>query len=155
AFTGETITGTEIMKSAAPTLKKLAFELGGKNPNIIFADADMDDVIETTLRSSFINQGEVCLCGSRVYVERPFYDEFLERSVAKAKELTVGDAFDPATKIGALMSEEHYHKVFRYIDIEKDEVGTFLLGGKPAEEFDQGFFVEPTVITGLGKESRC
>ncbi|HLR53219.1 MAG TPA: aldehyde dehydrogenase [Pseudogracilibacillus sp.] len=155
AFTGETITGTEIMKSAAPTLKKLSFELGGKNPNIIFADADMDDVIETTLRSSFINQGEVCLCGSRVYVERPVYDEFLERFVAKAKELTVGDPFDPDTKIGALVSEEHYHKVLRYIDIAKEEGGTFLLGGKPAEEFDKGFFVEPTVITGLGKESRC
>src|SRR5699024_2936154 len=155
AFTGETITGTEIMKSAAPTLKKLSFKLGGKNPNIIFADADMDDVIETTLRSSFINQGEGCLCGSRVYVERPVYDEFLERFVAKAKELTVGDPFDPDTKIVALVSEEHYHKVLSYIDIAKEEGCTFLLGGKPAEEFDKGFFVEPTVITGLGKESRC
>ena len=79
AFTGETITGTEIMKAAAPTLKKLSFELGGKNPNIIFADADLDDAIDTTVRSSFINQGEVCLCGSRIYVERPVYDEFLEK----------------------------------------------------------------------------
>lgn len=155
AFTGETITGTEIMKSAAPTLKKLSFELGGKNPNIIFADADMDDVIETTMRSSFINQGEVCLCGSRVYVERPIYDEFLEQFVAKAKELKVGDPFDPDTKIGALVSEEHYQKVLRYIDIAKEEGGTFLLGGKPAEGFDKGYFVEPTVIAGLGRESRC
>lgn len=155
AFTGETITGTEIMKSAAPTLKKLSFELGGKNPNIIFADADMDDVIETTLRSSFINQGEVCLCGSRVYVERPIYDEFLDRFVAKAKRLKVGDPFDSDTKIGALVSKEHYQKVLRYIDIAKEEGGTFLLGGKRAEGFDKGYFVEPTVIVGLGRESRC
>jgi aminomuconate-semialdehyde/2-hydroxymuconate-6-semialdehyde dehydrogenase len=155
AFTGETITGTEIMKAAAPTLKKLSFELGGKNPNVIFADADMEDVIDTTLRSSFINQGEVCLCGSRVYVERPAYDEFLEKFVARAKELTVGDPFDPDTKVGALVSEEHYNKVLSYLDIAKEEGGTFLLGGKAAEGFDKGFFVEPTVITGLGKDSRC
>src|SRR5699024_4347460 len=151
----ETITGTEIMKSAAPQLKKLSTELGVKNPNIIFGDADIDDVIETTLRCSLINQGEVCLCGAGVYVELPVYDECLERLVAKLNELTVGDPFDSDTKIGALVSEEHYHKVLRYIDIAKEEGGTFLLGGKPAEEFDKGFFVEPTVITGLGKESRC
>jgi len=155
AFTGETITGTEIMKAAAPTLKKLSFELGGKNPNVIFADADMDDAIDTTLRSSFINQGEVCLCGSRIYVERAAYDEFLERFVEKSKELTVGDPFDPDTQVGALISEEHYNKVLRYLDIAKEEGGTFLLGGKAAEGFDKGFFVEPTIITGLGKDSRC
>ncbi|MFD0954737.1 aldehyde dehydrogenase family protein, partial [Virgibacillus natechei] len=116
AFTGETVTGTEIMKAAAPTLKKLSFELGGKNPNVIFADADMEDMIETTVRSSFINQGEVCLCGSRIYVERPIYDEFLERFSAKAKELVVGDPFDADTKVGALVSEEHYNKVLGYLD---------------------------------------
>lgn len=155
AFTGETITGAEIMKTAAPTLKKLSFELGGKNPNIIFADADMDDVIDTTVRSSFINQGEVCLCGSRIYVERPAYDEFLERFSEKAKELTVGDPFDADTKVGALVSEEHYNKVLGYLEIAKEEGGTFLTGGKAAEGFDKGFFVEPTIITGLGKDSRC
>ncbi|UZD12140.1 aldehyde dehydrogenase [Virgibacillus natechei] len=155
AFTGETVTGTEIMKAAAPTLKKLSFELGGKNPNVIFADADMEDMIETTVRSSFINQGEVCLCGSRIYVERPIYDEFLERFSAKAKELVVGDPFDADTKVGALVSEEHYNKVLGYLDIAKEEGGTFLTGGKAAEGFDKGFFVEPTIITGLGKDSRC
>ncbi len=155
AFTGETVTGTEIMKSAAPTLKKLSFELGGKNPNIIFADADLDDCIETTLRSSFINQGEVCLCGSRIYVERPIYDEFLEKFVARTKELKVGDPFDPETKVGALVSEEHYNKVLKYIEIAKEEGGTFLTGGKPAEGLNKGYYVEPTIITGLGRESRC
>ncbi|UZD12161.1 aldehyde dehydrogenase [Virgibacillus natechei] len=155
AFTGETVTGTEIMKAAAPTLKKLSFELGGKNPNVIFADADMEDMIETTVRSSFINQGEVCLCGSRIYVERPIYDEFLERFSAKAKELVVGDPFDADTKVGALVSEEHYNKVLGYLDLAKEEGGTFLTGGKAAEGFDKGFFVEPTIITGLGKDARC
>lgn len=155
AFTGETITGTEIMKAAAPTLKKLSFELGGKNPNVIFADADLDDAIDTTVRSSFINQGEVCLCGSRIYVERSVYDEFLERFSAKAEELVVGDPFDADTKVGALVSEEHYNKVLGYLDIAKEEGGAFLTGGKAAEGFDKGFFVEPTIITGLGKDSRC
>lgn len=155
AFTGETVTGTEIMKSAAPTLKKLSFELGGKNPNIIFADADMDDAIDTTVRSSFINQGEVCLCGSRIYVERPVYDEFLERFSEKTKELVVGDPFDADTKVGALVSEEHYNKVLGYLDLAKEEGGSFLTGGKAAEGFDKGFYVEPTIITGLGKNARC
>lgn len=155
AFTGETITGTEIMKSAAPTLKKLSFELGGKNPNVIFADADLDDTIETTIKSSFINQGEVCLCGSRIYVERSIYDEFLERFVARTKELKIGDPFDENTFIGALVSEEHYNKVLSYLDIAKEEGASFLIGGTASKEFKKGFFVDPTIITGLGKDSRC
>ncbi|MCM3741222.1 aldehyde dehydrogenase [Oceanobacillus luteolus] len=154
AFTGETTTGTAIMKAAAPTLKKLSFELGGKNPNIIFADADLDDVIETTLKSSFINQGEVCLCGSRIYVQRQIYDEFLDRFVDAAKKLKVGDPFDPETKVGAMVSEEHYNKVVSYINIAKEEGGNFLLGGKTLFE-DKGFYIEPTIITGLGTDSRC
>lgn len=154
AFTGETVTGTEIMKAAAPTLKKLSFELGGKNPNIIFADADLDDVIETTLRSSFINQGEVCLCGSRIYVERPIYDEFIERFAEKTKELTVGDPFAENTKVGALVSEEHYNKVMSYLEIAKEEGGRFVTGGKRAD-MEKGYYVEPTIITGLSRDSRC
>ncbi|MBP2077522.1 aldehyde dehydrogenase [Oceanobacillus polygoni] len=155
AFTGETVTGSEIMKSAAPTLKKLSFELGGKNPNIIFADTDLDDTIETTIKSSFINQGEVCLCGSRIYVERAIYDAFLERFVARTKELKVGNPFEETTNIGALVSEEHYKKVLRYLDIAKEEGATFLTGGTASEGFEKGFFVDPTIITGLGKDSRC
>ncbi|RDU38741.1 5-carboxymethyl-2-hydroxymuconate semialdehyde dehydrogenase [Neobacillus piezotolerans] len=154
AFTGETVTGSTIMKAAAPTLKKLSFELGGKNPNVIFADADLKETIETTLKSSFINQGEVCLCGSRIYVERPIYDEFLERFASKAKEMKVGDPFDPDTKVGAMVSEEHYNKVVSYLDIAKEEGGNFLVGGNTLYE-DKGYYIEPTIITGLGKNSRC
>ncbi|KHD85570.1 aldehyde dehydrogenase [Heyndrickxia ginsengihumi] len=155
AFTGETVTGSAIMKAAAPTLKKLSFELGGKNPNIIFADANMEDVIETTLRSSFMNQGEVCLCGSRIYVERSIYNEFLEKFVAKTKELKVGDPLDPNTNVGALVSKEHYNKVLSYLELAPQEGGTFLTGGKPLEGSEKGYFVEPTIITGLGRNSRC
>ncbi|WP_077328508.1 aldehyde dehydrogenase [Virgibacillus siamensis] len=154
AFTGETITGSAIMKAAAPTLKKLSFELGGKNPNVIFADADLDETIETTLKSSFVNQGEVCLCGARIYVERSIYDEFLEKFVEKTKGMKVGNPFDPDTNVGALVSEEHYNKVLKYLDIAKEEGGEFLIGGN-AVDADKGYFVEPTIITGLGNDSRC
>ncbi|MBN6205651.1 aldehyde dehydrogenase [Ralstonia pickettii] len=154
AFTGETVTGTAIMKAAAPTLKKLSFELGGKNPNVIFADADLDEAIETTLKSSFINQGEVCLCGSRIYVQRKIYDVFLEKFAKKAKELKVGDPFDPETNVGAVVSEEHFNKVVSYLNIAKEEGGKFLIGGNTLYE-EKGYYIEPTIITGLGKDSRC
>lgn len=154
AFTGETVTGTAIMKASSPSLKKLSFELGGKNPNIIFADADLEDVVATTVRSSFLNQGEVCLCGSRIYVERPVYEEFLEKFVAKTKELKVGDPFSEDTNIGAVVSEEHYNKVLSYLEIAPEEGGTFLAGGKKAD-IEKGFFIEPTIITGLGPDARC
>ena len=154
AFTGETTTGTAIMQSVAPTLKKVSFELGGKNPNIIFADADLDEAIATTLRSSFLNQGEVCLSGSRIYVERPIYDEFLTKFVEETKKLKVGNPFDENTNVGALVSEEHYNKVMSYLQIAKEEGGTFLTGGKAAD-MKKGFFVEPTIITGLGEDSKC
>ncbi|MEX1029228.1 MAG: aldehyde dehydrogenase [Paenibacillaceae bacterium] len=154
-FTGETRTGTAIMKSAANTLKKLSYELGGKNPNIIFADADLDEVIETTIKSSFINQGEVCLCGSRIYVERPAYEEFLVKFVAKTKELKIGDPFDDTTKVGAMIGKEHYDRVMSFFEIAKEEGGNILIGGKRPEGFDKGYYIEPTIITGLDRNSRC
>ena len=154
AFTGETTTGTAIMKAAAPTLKKLSFELGGKNPNVIFADADLDEAIATTMRSSFLNQGEVCLCGSRIYVERPIYDRFLEKFVEKTKALKVGNPFEEGTDLGSVVSEEHYNKVLSYLEIAKEEGGTFLSGGKAAN-IDKGYYIEPTIITGLGDDARC
>ncbi|MBO9130657.1 aldehyde dehydrogenase [Bacillus sp. 165] len=154
-FTGETKTGTAIMKAAAPTLKKLSYELGGKNPNIIFADSDLDEVVETTLKSSFMNQGEVCLCGSRIYVESSAYEAFLEKFVAKTKELQTGDPFDANTTVGAVISKEHYEKVNGYIQVAIEEGGNILTGGGRPKEMEKGFFIEPTIITGLDKNSRC
>lgn len=155
SFIGEPGTGSAIMKSAADTLKKLSYELGGKNPNIIFADADMDEVIETTIKSSFINQGEVCLCGSRIYVERPAYDQFLEKFTAKVKELKVGLPFEADTNVGALVSKEHYDRVNSYIEIAKEDGGVILTGGKRPAGIEKGYYLEPTIITGLDRNSRC
>jgi aminomuconate-semialdehyde/2-hydroxymuconate-6-semialdehyde dehydrogenase len=154
-FTGETKTGSAIMKAAAPTLKKLSFELGGKNPNIIFADSDLDEVIETTLKSSFMNQGEVCLCGSRIYVQRSIFDEFIDKFVAKTKELKIGDPFEEGTKVGAVISKEHYEKVLSYIEIAKEEGGTILTGGSRPASIEKGCFITPTIITGLNRDSKC
>ncbi|MGG0719474.1 aldehyde dehydrogenase [Robertmurraya massiliosenegalensis] len=155
SFIGEPGTGSAIMKSAADSLKKLSYELGGKNPNIIFADSDLDDVIETTIRSSFINQGEVCLCGSRIYVERPIFDEFVQRFVEVAKELKVGDPLEKDTNVGALVSKEHYDRVMSYVEIAQNDGGTIHIGGKRPEGFEKGYFLEPTIITGLDRNSRC
>lgn len=156
SFTGETTTGKIIMKAASATLKKLSYELGGKNPNIIFADADLEEVIATTINSSFANQGEVCMCGSRIYVERPVYNQFLEKFVVKTKELVVGDPLDPQTNVGSLVSEEHFERVRGYIEVAKEEGGTILTGGKTPENLkDVGYFLEPTIIVGLGRDARC
>src|SRR5690625_2060557 len=109
-FTGEANTGRAIMKSAADSLKKLSFEMGGKNPNIVFADADLDEVVETTIKSSFSNQGEVCFCGERIYVESLIFEEFIEKLKIETEKLKIGDPFDPDTYIGALINKEHYEK---------------------------------------------
>lgn len=154
-FTGETSTGTTIMKAAAPTLKKVSFELGGKNPSIIFADSNIDEVIDTTLHSAFRNQGQVCLCTSRIYVERSIMDEFVEKFVARTKELVVGDPFDATTNMGSLVGKEHYEKVMGYIEIAKEEGGQILTGGKRPDHLEKGYYIEPTIIVGLTDESRC
>ncbi|MED1066092.1 aldehyde dehydrogenase [Bacillus paralicheniformis] len=154
SFTGETTTGKIIMEAASKTLKKLSFELGGKNPNIIFADADMEEAVSISLKSSFVNQGEVCMSGSRIYVEREAYDEFLNKFVEKTKELKVGDPFDPDTNIGALISSEHTERVMNYIELAKREGGVILTGGKRSEGQESGCFLEPTIITGLSRNSR-
>ncbi|WKA59969.1 aldehyde dehydrogenase [Planococcus shenhongbingii] len=155
SFIGEPSTGSSIMKAGANSLKKLSFELGGKNPNIIFADADMDEVIATTIKSSFINQGQVCLCGSRIYVERPVYEQFLEKFVEKTKELKVGKPFDADTNVGALVGQEHYERVNSYIDIAREDGGTILTGGKRPEGLEKGYYLEPTIIADLDYTSRC
>ena len=155
SFIGEPGTGSAIMKAAADSLKKLSFELGGKNPNIIFADADLDEVIETTIRSSFINQGEVCLCGSRIYVERPAYEKFLEKFTAETKKLKVGLPLEADTNVGALVGKEHYDRVNSYVEIARADGADILTGGGRPEHLDKGYFLEPTIVTGLDRNSRC
>ncbi|WP_394583357.1 aldehyde dehydrogenase [Cytobacillus firmus] len=155
SFIGEPGTGSAIMKSAADSLKKLSYELGGKNPNIIFADADLDEVIETTIKSSFVNQGEVCLCGSRIYVERPIYSEFVSRFAERVKALKVGHPLDDDTNVGALVSKEHYDRVMGYVEIAKNDGGTIVTGGKRPEGLEKGYYLEPTIITDLSRNSRC
>ena len=152
SFTGGTVTGAKVAATAAPLFKKLSLELGGKNPNVIFADADLDDAIATSIRSSFWNQGEICLCGSRIFVEREIHDVFVKRFVAATEKLKIGDPLDPATDIGALISDAHLRKVTGYIELAKSEGGTIATGGNRVDR--KGFFVEPTVITGLGTDCR-
>lgn len=158
SFTGGTVTGREIAKMAAPMFKKVSLEMGGKNPNLIFADADLDEAVQVSLRSSFANQGQVCLCGSRIYVERGVYDAFVSRFVEATKELKVGDPLEDGTQQGALVSRQQYDKVMAYVELAKEEGGEILCGGRhPADLNDRcknGYFIEPTVITGLPESSR-
>jgi aminomuconate-semialdehyde/2-hydroxymuconate-6-semialdehyde dehydrogenase len=152
SFTGGTVTGAAVAANAAPRFKKLSLELGGKNPNLIFADADLDDAIATSIRSSFWNQGEICLCGSRIFVERSIHDEFVSRFVDATKKLCIGDPLDESIDVGALISEPHLQKVMGYIDLAAKEGGTIVAGGFRLER--PGYFVEPTIITGLGCDCR-
>ncbi|WP_417873146.1 aldehyde dehydrogenase [Xanthomarina gelatinilytica] len=148
SFTGGTATGAHIAKVAAPMFKKLSLELGGKNPNIIFADCDYEDMLETTVRSSFANQGQICLCGSRIFVEASIYDTFKKDFVEKVKNLKVGHPSEATTNIGALVSKPHLEKVMDYIHIAKVENGKILCGGNKVivEGFENGYYLEPTVI---------
>jgi aminomuconate-semialdehyde/2-hydroxymuconate-6-semialdehyde dehydrogenase len=152
SFTGGTVTGAAVAANAAPRFKKLSLELGGKNPNLIFADADLDDAIATSIRSSFWNQGEICLCGSRIFVERSIHDEFVTRFADAAKKLRIGDPLDDSTDVGALISEAHLQKVMGYIDLAGTEGGTIVAGGHRLDR--PGYFIEPTVITGLNCDCR-
>lgn len=148
SFTGGTATGAHIAKTAAPMFKKLSLELGGKNPNLIFADCDYDKMLAVTLKSSFANQGQICLCGSRIFVERSIYEQFKTDFVARVKQLVVGDPFDTNTNVGALVSKPHLDKVYDYIQLATQEGGKILCGGNkvtvPGKE--NGYYLEPTVI---------
>jgi len=158
SFTGGTATGTEIAVLAASRLKKVTLEMGGKNPNLVFADADLDRAIPESVRAAFSNQGQICLCGSRILVERAAYEPFLERFVAQTRQLRIGDPLDPATEQGALVSRAHADKVVSYIELGRNEGGTILCGGgRPARlpaRCREGFFLEPTVITNLAAGCR-
>jgi aldehyde dehydrogenase (NAD+) len=145
AFTGSTEVGHSILETAGRTnLKRVSLELGGKSPNIVFADADMDQTIEGCHFALFFNQGQVCCAGSRLFVEDTVYDEFVEKSVARAKRRTVGDPFDPATEQGPQIDNVQFEKVMTYIDSGKREGAELLTGGKRIG--DKGYFIEPTVF---------
>ena len=156
SFTGGTETGAHIAKMAAPLFKKLSLELGGKNPNIVFADCDYDDMLETTVRSSFANQGQICLCGSRIFVEASIYKKFKTDFVSRVKQLKVGNPAMATTDLGALVSKQHLEKVLRYIDLAKTEKGKILCGGKKVlvKGLENGYYLEPTVIEVATDECR-
>jgi aminomuconate-semialdehyde/2-hydroxymuconate-6-semialdehyde dehydrogenase len=157
SFTGGTKTGAHIASIAAPMFKKLSLELGGKNPNIIFADCDYDKMLATTLHSSFSNQGQICLCGSRIFVERSIYEKFKKDFVDQTKKLIVGAPLDDQTKIGAVVSKPHMEKVLSYVELAKQEGGKILCGGTQAKlggEFSEGYYIEPTIIEGLAYDCR-
>ncbi len=157
SFTGSTRAGRDIAAIAAPMFKKISLELGGKNPNIIFADCDWDKMMRITLQSSFTNQGQICLCGSRILVEESIYEKFKHEFIARAKKLTVGDPLLDDSRQGAIVSKMHYEKVLSCIDMAKQEGGTLLLGGKAVNvpgRCENGLFIEPTIFEGLGAECR-
>ncbi|MBL7877200.1 MAG: aldehyde dehydrogenase [Cyclobacteriaceae bacterium] len=157
SFTGGTVTGKRIAATAAPMFKKLSLELGGKNPNIIFDDCDFEQAVNTSLHSSFSNQGEICLCGSRILVEKSIYKKFVDEFVKRTKELVVGDPLEEKTRVGALVSEAHMDKVLSYIELAKAEGGEIICGGKQVRVSGRcanGYFVEPTVIVGLDQQCR-
>lgn len=151
SFTGSTKVGKEIAMKAAPYFKKYSLEMGGKNPNIIFADCDYDKMLETTLRSSFANQGQICLCGSKIFVERSIYEKFKTDFVEKTRALVVGNPQDEATKVGAIVSKAHFDKINHHIKLAKEEGGNILCGGNSLqpEGLEKGWYIEPTVIEGL------
>jgi len=157
SFTGGTKTGEEISRIAAPMFKKLSLELGGKNPNIIFADCEFEKAVKTTVRSSFANQGEICLCGSRIFIERSMYDTFKSAFVEEVKKLKTGDPLDDNNWLGAIVSKPHMEKILHYIDLAQHEGGKILTGGKrihPGGIHSEGYFIEPTVIEGLPYDCR-
>ncbi|RJU87181.1 MAG: aldehyde dehydrogenase family protein [Candidatus Poseidoniales archaeon] len=157
SFTGGTATGEKVAESAAPAFKKLSLELGGKNSSIVFADCDMEKTIAGVVRSGFLNQGQVCLCGSRILVEDSVYDEFERAFVEAVEQMRIGDPADDSTDLGALISKDHLQKVQGYVDIAIEEGGRILTGGTPClpSGFEEGNWMAPTVIADLPPESRC
>jgi aminomuconate-semialdehyde/2-hydroxymuconate-6-semialdehyde dehydrogenase len=156
SFTGGTTTGEHVARVVAPQFKKLSLELGGKNPNIIFADCNYQRALATTVHSSFANQGQICLCGSRIFVEAPIYEQFKSDLIAKTMELNVGHPSLPETTIGAMVSRPHYDKVLSYMDVAKQEGATILCGGGPATVpgYEDGFYIHPTVIEVANNQCR-
>jgi aminomuconate-semialdehyde/2-hydroxymuconate-6-semialdehyde dehydrogenase len=157
SFTGGTATGKKIAMAGANLFKKLSLELGGKNPNLIFEDCNFENAVSTSIRSSFANQGQICLCGSRIFVQRPIYEKFKAEFVARVKKLKVGNPLAEDTDLGAVVSKAHQDKVLSYISLAKEEGGTVLTGGNAVTlsgEWANGYYIEPTVIEGLSPYCR-
>jgi aminomuconate-semialdehyde/2-hydroxymuconate-6-semialdehyde dehydrogenase len=156
SFTGGTATGALIAKTTAPQFKKLSLELGGKNPAIIFADCDFEKALATTIRSSFANQGQICLCSSRILIEDSIYDRFKTALVEKVQRMQVGDPLEKGTKMGAVVSQAHRDKILQSVEKAKEDGGLILCGGSaaapPNERCKSGYFVQPTIIEGLGPD---
>ena len=158
SFTGGTQTGAAIARVAAPQFKKLSLELGGKNATIIFADCDFEHTVNEAVRAAFSNQGQICLCGSRILIERSVYPRFRDAFVTRVNQLRIGNPMNAQTDMGAVVSEQHMLKVLSYIELAKEEGGTILCGGERiflSGENEQGFFIAPTVIEGLDSTARC
>ena len=153
SFTGESSTGQLIFANAAPFLKGLSMELGGKSPAVVFADADLDDAIDATVFGVFSLNGERCTAGSRILVERSVYDDFVERYAERARNIVVGHPNDPATEVGALVHPEHYEKVMGYVEIGKGEARLVAGGGRP-EGLPTGNYVAPTVFADVAPTAR-
>ena len=152
SFTGGTATGEHIARTAAPMFKKLSLELGGKNPTIVFDDCDFEAALKTTIMSSFSNQGQICLCGSRIFVQRGIYSKFRDAFVAKVSTSVVSFPENPRANLGAIVSESHLKKVLGYIDLAKSEGGKLLTGGNRVflpSPHDKGFYLEPTIFESL------
>jgi aminomuconate-semialdehyde/2-hydroxymuconate-6-semialdehyde dehydrogenase len=157
SFTGGTATGKKIALAGASLFKKISLELGGKNPNIIFADANFENALTTSLRSSFANQGQICLCGSRIFIQKSIYEQFRDAFVKRVKQLKVGDPLEEGTDLGAVVSKAHQEKVLSYIALAQEEGGQILIGGKAISlsgRCKNGFFIAPTVIEGLSAYCR-
>ncbi|XP_072027653.1 2-aminomuconic semialdehyde dehydrogenase-like [Amphiura filiformis] len=156
SFTGGTAAAQNIIRSSAPNCKKLSLELGGKNPAIVFDDINLDECVQTCIRSSFANQGEICLCSSRIYVQENLFDKFIDKFVAETKKITVGAPDDPNTKMGALISHQHHNKVKGYVEIAKKDGGIVMCGEEELilpEKNKNGYFMRPTVIANVPDSS--
>ncbi len=157
SFTGGTATGKHIAGIAAPMFKKLSLELGGKNPNMVFADCDLQKAVKTSVESSFLNQGEICLCGSRILIEKSIYDQFKVAFIQEVQKLKMGNPLNDENRMGAIVSKLHFEKVLSYIELAKEEGGKILTGGKAfngAHENEKGWFIEPTIIENLSYDCR-
>ncbi len=154
SFTGESSTGQLIFRNCAEHLKGMSMELGGKSPAIVFADADLEKALDSTLFGVFSLNGERCTAGSRILVERPIYEEFIERYAERAKNIVVGDPSDPATEVGALVHPEHYEKVMSYVEIGKSEGRLLAGGGRPEHLGEEGNYVAPTVFADVAPDAR-